>query len=186
MVEIVEYGDPILRRRAKRVRRITERHRKLADSMVEVIREAPALGVAAPQLGVPERVIAASVDEKEIYIVVNPRIVSVEGEEVGTEGCLSLPGLQGKVKRAGRVIVKGLDLSGEPVEVEAEGLLARVFQHEVDHLEGVLFIDRALPGTLEWVIEDETAEEGYRTEPTTLEEALAYFERRARLRRGRL
>ncbi|HIE08238.1 MAG TPA: peptide deformylase [Armatimonadetes bacterium] len=186
MVEIVEYGDPILRKKAKKVRRITKEHKRLADLMVEVIREAPALGVSAPQLGVSERVIAASTDEKEIYIVVNPRIVVMEGEEVGVEGCLSLPGLQGEVKRAGRVVVKGLDISGEPVEIEAEGLLARVFQHEVDHLEGVLFIDRVLPGTLEWVIEDESAEGGYRTEPTTLEEALSYFERKARLRRGRL
>lgn len=185
MVEIVEYGDPLLRKRARRVKSIIEGHKKLASTMMEVIREAPALGVAAPQLGVPERIIAASVDEKEIYIVVNPRVMMREGGEVGVEGCLSLPRLQGGVKRASKVIVKGLDISGEPIRIEAEGLLARVLQHEIDHLDGILFIDRVLPGTLEWVIEDETTEEGFRTEPTTLEEVLAYFERKARLRRGR-
>lgn len=182
-MRILEYGEPVLRKKARAVRKITKRHKELAEEMMETVKEAPALGLAAPQVGVSERIIVARVEDKD-YILVNPRIVHRSGSQVDVEGCLSLPGLQGEVRRFEKVVVRALNLRGEPVQVEATGLLSRVLQHEIDHLNGILFIDRVLPETLHWVIEDEEAEEGYRLEPTTLEEAIAFFERRRKARQG--
>jgi peptide deformylase len=117
------------------------------------------LGLAAPQIGVSKRVFVYDVGEGQ-HAVVNPRIVKRSGEEVSIEGCLSIPGLQGEVPRALRVTITGLDENGEKVKIKAEGLLARVFQHEIDHLDGMMFVDRAYPESLETVtVEDEADEE---------------------------
>jgi peptide deformylase len=116
-------------------------------------------------------------EEERVYRIVNPRVRGRGGEQEGQEGCLSLPTLHGEVRRAEWVVVSGLDENGEPIKLEAEGLLARCLLHEIDHLDGVLFTDRAEPGTLHWMIPDEKEEDGYRAEPTSLEEITAAFDR---------
>ncbi len=170
-------GHPVLRKKAAAVKRADRRLRQLLDDMVASMAQAPGLGLAAPQVGESVRaiIVAAEEDELQPYRVLNPHIVSRRGAEIGVEGCLSLPKLQGRVERAEAVTVKALDERRQPVTIEAEGLLARVFQHEIDHLDGVLFIDRAEEGTLAWNIPDEETEEGYRLAPTTAEGALQVF-----------
>jgi peptide deformylase len=150
MREIITTGNPILRRKAKKVQKITPRLQELADDMVETMRAAPGIGLAAPQVGVSERLFVAEIEKSEehpgsgkLYMVFNPEYV-FQSEEVvdGVEGCLSIPGWAGEVTRHYKVVIKGLDRHGKRVRIEAEGLLARVFQHEIDHLDGVLFPDR--------------------------------------------
>lgn len=142
--KIVYYPDPILKERSQEVRRFNSRLHKLLDDMVETLADTQVgVGLAAPQVGILKRVIVVNYDEKLIEVV-NPELVDLEGEQVDPpEGCLSIPGLQGIVRRAERLRVKGQDRYGQPLELEAEGYLARIFQHEVDHLNGVLFIDVA-------------------------------------------
>jgi len=139
---IVEMGDPVLREKAKEVPKITPNILKLLDNMAETMYEADGVGLAAPQVGVSKRVIVLDVGEGLIELI-NPEITDREGEETDAEGCLSIPGVFGDVPRYARVTVKGLNRHGEEVEYQAEGLLARCFQHEIDHLEGVLFVDKA-------------------------------------------
>ena len=136
------FGDPVLRQEARPVERVTELHRSLALSMLETMRAAPGVGLAGPQVGVLERVFVWEVDEAS-GAVFDPVIESRSAEtEAGEEGCLSLPGLYYPVERSAAVRVTGYDESGAPVTLDAEGLLARVCQHEIDHLDGILFIDR--------------------------------------------
>jgi peptide deformylase len=156
--EIVLYGEKVLREPAKPVDPKSEDLRELADHMIEVMKKSSGLGLAANQVGLDKQIFVYDVGEGP-NIVLNPKIVRRKGSQTGVEGCLSVPGLQGDVKRANSVTVEGLDLDGNAVQVEGEGLLARVFQHEIDHLNGTLFIDRADPGTLEWVSDHETHEE---------------------------
>lgn len=140
-LEIVKYPNPVLRRPSGCIGQIDARVRRLADGMVEALVLARGYGLAAPQVGVSLRLIIVDVDE-ELHILINPEIVEAGEERVlGAEGCLSIPGVEAEVKRALRVTVRALDLSGHEVRVEAEELLARVLQHEIDHLNGVLFID---------------------------------------------
>lgn len=153
--EILTSENPILRARAQRVRTVTPEVRALIDDMVETMRAAPGVGLAAPQVGVGQRVIVveyaeppedpqAEPDPPRLYAVVNPEIVRRSAEsEVGNEACLSVPGYFGSVARALSVTVKGLNRQGDPIRLKAEGWLARIFQHEIDHLDGVLYIDRA-------------------------------------------
>jgi len=150
---IVKLGHPALRIRATSVARIGPETRKLVEQMVRTMREAYGLGLAAPQMGVSTRIIVYDIrDGDGLRVVVNPEIVSMKGEQLEPpEGCLSIPGLQGQVKRAMEVRVRGLDERGRKISIRATELEARVIQHEVDHLDGVLFIDRADPETLEWV-----------------------------------
>ena len=117
---------------------------QLAAEMIATMYERQGVGLAAPQVGRDIRVIVydVSAERDDPHSLVNPRIVEKTGSETGEEGCLSVPGLRGKVRRAAAVLVEGQDLSGEPVRLEAEGLAARMFQHECDHLDGVLFCDR--------------------------------------------
>ncbi len=142
--KIVYYPDPILKEKSQEVRRFNERLHKLLDDMKEtLIDSGVGVGLAAPQVGVSKRVIVVDDGEKLIEVV-NPELLEMEGEQVEPpEGCLSIPGLQGIVRRAQRIKVRGQDRYGEPLELEAEGYLARIFQHEIDHLNGVLFIDVA-------------------------------------------
>jgi peptide deformylase len=140
------YPDPILQTRAAEIEKIDERVIRLAREMAETLYAAPGVGLAAPQIGVSERLIVLDVktpeEEKELITLINPEIVEAEGRIVEEEGCLSVPGIRENVARAERVLVRGLDLDEQQREIEAEGLLAVAFQHEIDHLDGILFIDR--------------------------------------------
>lgn len=176
--------DPILRRKAERVREVDDEIRQLLDEMVETMIAAPGIGLAAPQVGVSQRCLVArdksDTEEERVYKIVNPRIMKRSGEQWAFEGCLSLPTLQAEVCRPQKVVVSGLDEHGEPVKVEAEGLLARCLLHEIDHLDGVLFIDRAEPESIGWMVPDESEEDGYRLESATVPEVMAAFERMRR------
>lgn len=149
---IVTLPDPVLRRKAHKVTTFDKDLQVLIDDMVETMREAPGVGLAAPQIGVSERVIVVEYavnDEvedspKKLYAVINPEIVAASEEtELGVEGCLSVPRLIGEVERQVAIVVKGLNRHGKPTRIKAEGWLARIFQHEIDHLEGVVFTDLA-------------------------------------------
>lgn len=143
------YGDRVLMKKAVRVEEITDRERSLVESMFETMHEACGIGLAAPQVGVSKRIIAIDLGQftpsaKPIELI-NPEIVQIGEETVSEEGCLSLPGVRGVVRRRARVAARGLRLDGREIAFEADGLLARVLQHEVDHLDGLLFIDRLTP-----------------------------------------
>ena len=146
--EIRLLGDPVLREKAQPVREITTDLRALIDDMFETMYAEEGVGLAAPQIGIGERVIVVDPRLPEVapFALLNPVIVERSRDtEKGEEGCLSLPGLKDIVERATDVVVEGLSPDGEAVRLPAEGLLARVLQHEVDHLDGVLFIDRVSP-----------------------------------------
>lgn len=148
--EIALLGDPVLREKAREVEAFDDDLRSLVDDMFETMAWAEGAGLAAPQVGISERILVADVrrdagPEARVALV-NPHVVEV-GEETDRahEGCLSIPGVSEVVTRPERVVVEGFDPHGEPVRVEAEGLFARVLQHEVDHLDGILFFDRISP-----------------------------------------
>ena len=148
---IVTLPDEILRRKARRVTEFGPDLKALIDDMVETMREAPGVGLAGPQVNVPLRVIVVEfgdIDDEEVppklYTIANPEIARASSDvDVGTEGCLSIPGVVGDVERPVSVTVKGQDPNGRPLKIKASGWLARIFQHEIDHLNGVLFVDRA-------------------------------------------
>jgi peptide deformylase len=143
---ILIYPDPFLLKKAGHVSRVDDKVRELIRDMFETMRAASGVGLAAPQIGVSRRVIVVDVspvDEKASPIaLVNPEIVESRGQAEGTEGCLSLPGVEGVVPRAETVLVKAQDEQGRPLQFRASGFLARALQHEIDHLDGILFIDR--------------------------------------------
>jgi len=150
--QIVTLPDPILRRKARPVTRFDADLQTLIDDMIETMHNAPGVGLAAPQVGIPERVIVVEYAEdeeeenapKKLYVVINPEIKSISKEtELGMEGCLSVIGLQGEVERSLAVTVKGRTRHGQPIKIKAKGWMARIFQHEVDHINGVVFTDRA-------------------------------------------
>ncbi len=141
-------GDPILRTKAEPVADITDDVRTLITDMFETMYAEDGVGLAAPQVGIGQRVIVVDPRDEgvEPFALVNPQIQSASDEtEKGEEGCLSLPGLKELVDRSTTVVVTGLSDAGEPVTIEAEGLLARILQHEIDHVDGILFIDRVSP-----------------------------------------
>ncbi|NPV91403.1 MAG: peptide deformylase [Firmicutes bacterium] len=140
--KIVEIGDPILREKARPIKTITPNIHKLLKNMADTLYQAEGFGLAAPQIGISKRVIVMDVGDGLIELI-NPEIVWSEGEQVGNEGCLSVPGVTREVSRAMKVKAEGLDRNGKPVAIEGEGLLARCLQHEIDHLEGILFVDRS-------------------------------------------
>lgn len=142
--EIRKEGDPILRKVCKEVKEMTDRTRILIDDMFDTMYEANGVGLAGPQVGVLKRIFVVDVgtEEPEPYVFINPEILEKSGEQTGEEGCLSVPGYQGEVTRADYVKVRALDADMEEFELEADGLLARCIQHESDHLDGVLYIDR--------------------------------------------
>lgn len=141
---IVQDPDPVLREIAKPVPKITPNIQKLLKDMADTMYHAEGVGLAAPQIGISKRVIVVDVgDENGLIELVNPEIVSEEGEQFGPEGCLSIPNLNGDVRRAMKVTIKGLDRDGNEVTYTGTELLARAFLHEVDHLNGVLFTDLA-------------------------------------------
>jgi peptide deformylase len=139
---IVVVGHPVLRQKAKRVTQLDRSIQKLIDDMIETMKEAPGVGLAAPQVGVPLRLAVIEVDEK-ITVIVNPEIIKSTGEAELDEGCLSVPGFWGRLNRAERVSVKALDRHGKEQRIrDAEGLFAQALQHEIDHLDGYLYVDR--------------------------------------------
>ncbi|WP_409341074.1 peptide deformylase [Paenibacillus sp. MBLB4367] len=142
---IVKDPDPVLREKAKPVSSVTPNIQKLLRDMADTMYDAQGVGLAAPQIGISKRVIVMDCGEEHggLIELVNPEIVSTEGEQFGPEGCLSIPGLQGDVRRAEKVVVKGLNRNGETITIEGTELLARCILHEVDHLNGVLFTDLA-------------------------------------------
>jgi peptide deformylase len=149
--EIVSLPDPVLRRKAHKVTNFDKDLQVLIEDMVETMRQAPGIGLAAPQIAISTRlfVVEYGDDEnedapKKLYVMANPEIVLASPELInGVEGCLSVPGLIGDVERHQRILLKGMNRHGKPVKLKTEGWLARIFQHEVDHLDGVLFSDRA-------------------------------------------
>jgi peptide deformylase len=141
---IVKHPDAVLRERALEVTKFNANLHKLLDDMADTMYDADGVGLAAPQVGILKRVIVVDVgDEHELIELVNPEIVSKEGEQLGPEGCLSIPGLQGDVRRANRVVIRGQDRNGKPIQYESTEFLSRALLHEIDHLNGVLFIDSA-------------------------------------------
>lgn len=151
ILEIIKYPDPFLKTKAEPVAAVDESVRKLIDDMIETMYSARGIGLASVQVKDPRRVIVLDVptedDEervkgKNLLALVNPEIVYSEGESVYEEGCLSLPGINADVERAAKVRVKALDRDGNPVEIDASGLLAIALQHEIDHINGILFIER--------------------------------------------
>lgn len=141
---IVKEPDEVLHQVAKEVKKITPNVQKLLTDMADTMYDAEGVGLAAPQIGILKRVIVIDVgDEHGLIELINPEIVSSEGEQFGSEGCLSIPGYRGEVRRALTVTVKGLDRNGKEVTYTGSDLLARAFQHEIDHLNGVLYTDIA-------------------------------------------
>lgn len=140
--QIVEIGSEVLREKAVPVKEITPNIVKLLDNMLDTLYDANGVGLAAPQVGVSKRVVVIDVGEGPMELI-NPVIVEKEGEDTDDEGCLSIPGTTGQVTRAAKVKVEALNRKGETQVIEGTGLLARCLQHEIDHLEGVLFVDKA-------------------------------------------
>jgi peptide deformylase len=140
------YGDPVLRKQARPAESVDDDTRDLVNNMIATVNDAAGLGLAAPQIGVSERVIiVVEVDgegSRTPHALINPEIVSACGEDTSEEGCLSIPEVYANVKRPQSVVVSGLDTEGREVTIEASGLMARAFAHEIDHLDGILFIDR--------------------------------------------
>lgn len=140
---IVIQGDPILRKHCREVEKVDDRIRMILDDMVETMRDAKGVGLAAPQVGMMRRMFVAEPEEGRVYCFVNPEIVEEEGRQTGDEGCLSVPGYQGTVERPQRIRIKGLDREGNMQEYEFKERDAVVMCHEFDHLEGILYVDRA-------------------------------------------
>ena len=143
-LKIVKYGDETLRKVCRPVDKITPRIITLLDDMLETMRAADGVGLAAPQVGVLRRIVVIEVEEGEVYELINPRIVAFAGEQQEQEGCLSVPGRWGITKRPMHVTVRALNRYGEEIQVSGSGLLARAFCHELDHLDGKLFIDEMI------------------------------------------
>lgn len=149
VLEIRQYPDPVLKGKCRPVENITPDIHKLIDDMIETMYDAPGVGLAAPQVGIPIRltVIDVSSDEEKhpVLVLINPEIISYEGEIEEEEGCLSVKGYYADVRRYEKVRVRAHDRNGNVVEVDGEGLLSRALQHELDHLDGVVFVDRLSP-----------------------------------------
>lgn len=158
---IVKYPDRVLYQVAKPVTKPTQATCELVERMRRAMLAANGVGLAAPQMGVSERIIIYKLPEENepLRVVLNPKIIDRKGEQIGPEGCLSIPLLQGDVKRANEVILKGTDLQGKPFRRRASKFEARVIQHEVDHLDGILFIERADLDTLHWLVDEEAEED---------------------------
>lgn len=156
--KIVELGDEKLRKHAKPVEKFDLRLRILLKDMADTMYKANGVGLAAPQVGILRRAVVVDVGDEEsrLFELVNPEIIAFEGEQEGPEGCLSIPGRSGIVKRPNKVTVRAQDSRGNPMEITAEGFLARAFCHEIDHLDGILYIDKM---EREIFPEDEEAEE---------------------------
>lgn len=150
--------DPVLRRRARRITSIDSSVQQLVDDMIETLRAASGVGLAAPQVGVPLRVAVIGIPGEEVITLINPEIVKRQGERVIEEACLSVPGYQGEIRRSVWVKVKAQDRQGKHFRLKGEELLAQALEHEIDHLDGILYVDRVGPEKL-WKLEPESEEE---------------------------
>jgi peptide deformylase len=142
ILEIKKYGDPVLREKAEEVNEITPEIRKLVQDMTETMYATLGAGLAAPQIGVSKRVIVIDSEEDGVLVLINPVLLEKEGKVYEEEGCLSVPGVYSKVNRYETVTVEGIDLKGEKIRIKKDGLIGKALQHEIDHLEGFLFLDR--------------------------------------------
>ena len=147
ILKILTYPDPKLKKKSTPVEKIDKEIEKILDDMAETMYDAPGVGLAAPQVGINLRVIVIDISARQedspgLIELINPEIISSEGVQIEEEGCLSIPGFSSEVKRKAKAKVQGLDRKGELVEYEGTGLLARAFQHEIDHIDGILYIDR--------------------------------------------
>ncbi len=173
LLPIKIWGDPVLRKKASAVDKLTPADKKLIKDMFETMDAADGAGLAAPQVGISKRIFVFRIGDEK-HALINPKIVKREGQRTGEEGCLSVPGVQAKVKRAKRVIVQGRDKNNKPVEWELEdnddtGRAATCVQHEIDHLDGIMYLSRANPESIAWLIEgiDDEGEESILHEKTT-------------------
>lgn len=142
--QVVKIGDPVLREVAKEVPKVTPNIVKLLVNLADTLKAANGVGLAAPQIGISKRVIVVDAGNGLIELI-NPEIIAQEGQETDFEGCLSIPGKEGEVTRAKKVTVRGWNKNGETITVHGEDLQARALQHEIDHLNGILFVDKMLP-----------------------------------------
>ncbi|MEA4924361.1 MAG: peptide deformylase [Syntrophomonadaceae bacterium] len=140
--KIITDPDPVLREKSAAVKNVNTGVLRVLDNMRDTLYAAEGVGLAAPQIGILKRIIVVDPGDK-LYEIINPEIICSEGEQNGTEGCLSVPGKVGWLKRAQKVTVQGLNRNGENIEIEAIDFLARILQHEIDHLDGILFPDKA-------------------------------------------
>ena len=147
------YGDEILTKRAKEVEEIDERTKELIEDMIETLHKNNGVGLAAPQVGVLKRIIVIDIYEErtDVFVLINPEIVKTKGQQTVEEGCLSFPNQFAKIVRPAEITVKALDKDGKKVKLVGKDLLAQALSHEIDHLNGELFIDKIIPGTLETV-----------------------------------
>ena len=176
--KVVTLGNPVLRQKAQPVKKLTKAEQRLIDDLLETMAAYEGVGLAAPQVAVPLRIFVAHW-EGESFALVNPVIEWRSNEMVkGMEGCLSIPGVQAEVNRHLKIRVRALDRHGTPLVLEPEGWLARIFQHEIDHLDGILILDRS--DDLFWVVteEDEEGTEKVRLVPTTKDAVIAAFRKR--------
>ena len=148
---IVAIPEPVLRRKAHKITTFDKDLQILVDDMIETMRQAPGVGLAAPQINISSRLIVVEFGDEEneeapkkLFVVINPELIFISEEKVtGVEGCLSVPGIVGEVERYNEVLVKGLNRQGKPTRIKAKGWLARIFQHEIDHIDGIVYTDRA-------------------------------------------
>lgn len=143
-------GDEILRKKSKKVDVIDERIKEIVNDMIETLHKYEGVGLAAVQVGILKQIVVIQEAEDEpIYVIINPEILSQSGTQIVEEGCLSFPNKFAKIERPEKIKIKALDINGKPFEIKAKGLLAQAISHEIDHLNGEVFIDKIIPGTLE-------------------------------------
>ena len=142
VLKIRTLPDPVLRRKAKKVSKLNGSIQKLIDNMIDTMRAVNGVGLAAPQIGVPLRIAVIEIPGEEVITLINPEVMKRQGERVLGEACLSMPGYQGEIKRSVAVKVKALDRHGRQIRIKGDELLAQALEHEIDHLDGILYIDR--------------------------------------------
>ena len=158
-LDIREFPDPVLKQKAKRVRNVDDSIKKLINDMIETMRSVPGrVGLAAPQIGVSLRVIVIGLPEEEDIVLINPEIVKKAGERSVDEGCLSVPGYVGQIKRAESITVKGRNRNWKEIRIKADGLLAQALEHEIDHINGLLYLDHMESGNVPHRVGPEEAE----------------------------
>ncbi len=147
-----EDGDEILRKKSREVEEVNDKIREILEDMVETLHSYNGVGLAGPQIGILKRLVVIDLyDEKGTIKLVNPRIIKQKGEQEVEEGCLSFPNQFAKIVRPAEVTIEALDENGKKIKIKGEGLLAQAISHELDHLDGILFVDKIIPGTLEYV-----------------------------------
>lgn len=144
LLKVKTYPDPVLKKKAEPLTQFGPEEQRIFDDMIETMYREDGVGLAAPQVGISKRILIASptLTQGEEYVFVNPEILEAQGRELGVEGCLSLPGISGEIARAKTIRFRALDRNGKPLEMQIKDFFARIIQHEVDHLNGILLIDR--------------------------------------------